>query len=66
MTIDDIRKAVKHIEGVSGDPEAAHSKEDDLYHAFVKHIAKSEMGNFSIMAKEVLKTEKIKFSRWCA
>ena len=66
MTLDEIKKNVENIKTLSndGDDEIAHKLEDELYVAFVEHVAKSDLGNISIMAKEIIKTKYFNFSRW--
>ena len=71
MTLDDVKKAVVHIEEIKGDDESAHSHEDELHQAVLKEIASlNPHDDLSVdaieMAKEALKTLDIDFSRWCA
>lgn len=66
MTIETIREQVGAIRAVRDDDERAHSKEDELYEAFVRHVAAGPPSEVTMLAKEVLKTKKIEFSRWCA
>jgi hypothetical protein len=66
MNIQDIRNSVDGIKEMSFDDEAAHSREDDLYYAFIVYIAKGVDVEYAEMAKEVLKTKQIDFARWCA
>lgn len=66
MTLDEIRAAVAEIEALKGDDEAAHSLEDALHVDFIHHVADVAGGELSEMAREVLRTEKIDFARWCA
>lgn len=65
MNIEQIKEQIKLIKGVAGDPEAAHSYEDALYEQVLQTIAKGAK-NAPELAKEALKTTKIKFPRWCA
>jgi len=66
MTLEGIRKAVKQIEDCAEDFEVAHGLEDTLHLTFIDHVANCNNHTLSEMAKEVLKTEKIKFERFCA
>jgi hypothetical protein len=65
MDMDTIKISIAKICEIRGDDERAHSWEDVLYQEFVKYIAerKDHLGK---MAREILKTQKIDFSRWCA
>ena len=65
MNIDDIKLRIKAIKRMSHDPELAHAAEDETRVSFIEHIASFE-NPCQAMAKEVLKTSKIKFSRWFA
>jgi hypothetical protein len=66
MDIQEILSRVAKIEEESWDDEVAHIKEDELRRDFIKHVAESGDKNLAEMASEVLKTEDIDFSRWCA
>lgn len=67
MTLEKIKKSIEKIEESSDDPESAHSQEDQLYYDFIKFVSKYDPNHdIAKMAKEVLKTEKIDFTRWCA
>jgi hypothetical protein len=61
-----IRQRVWEIASMAHDPEAAHGEEDRLHKQFIEYIASHGPDPFAEMAKEVLKTEDIDFSRWCA
>lgn len=65
MTHDEAKQRVEEIRTLAGDDEAAHAAEDQLYHDFVFFVAMRE-GPHRAIAAEILKTGKIKFSRWCA
>jgi hypothetical protein len=65
MTKEQIIKNVKEIKGSQHDAEAAHSMEDSLYLEFVEYVATLPIP-IAEKAKEVLKTQYIEFSRWCA
>ena len=49
-----------------GDHESLHAAEDDLYLSLLKAIAKGSCEDPQGCAKEALKTQKLKFERWCA
>jgi hypothetical protein len=66
MNLSDIKMDLEFLESISYDDESAHGFEDDLRDRFIKFIAEEGESKFSKMAKEVLKTSDIKFSRWCA
>ena len=67
MNIADVTRAVATIADIgSGDPEAAHSREDDLYESVLRAIADGLATDPVAMAKEALKTKDIEFPRWCA
>ncbi len=65
MNIEEIQYRIKAINEISHDDEAAHSLEDRLYEDFIKHVSKrkDKIGN---MARQILATQEIDFSRWCA
>ena len=63
MTLEKIKARVKNITKVSGDDEVAHNEEDSLYFDFVKHISETGNDEQRKMAKAILKTEKLNFSR---
>lgn len=59
--------AVAAVAEKVGDPERAHSREDDAYLAFLKEIAKGmNQYHAANMAKILLKTQELNFPRWCA
>ena len=66
MTIEDVKRKLKRIEGMAFDPEGAHSYEDDLFVEFIAEVAEHGSGELQEMAHEVLKSTKIKFPRWYA
>lgn len=66
MTRQEIEKAIEHIREIAADDEMAHSEEDDLYAAFVRHVAETAGGELAECAKMVLTTSEIRFARWCA
>jgi len=66
--IDLIKNSVRELKKMRDDDESAHSFEDELRGSVLKDIAsgkysKKECQEF---AREVLKTSKIDFARWCA
>jgi hypothetical protein len=65
MNVDEAKRRVENIAAQAGDAEGAHSSEDMLYSDFVRFVATQE-GDLAEVAKEILKTEKIDFPRWCA
>lgn len=65
MKLEDIKKAVKEIEEIKEDDEAAHMEQDDLYRSIIKAIAEGKTVTPE-MAQEALKVEEIDFSRWYA
>jgi len=65
MKIEEIKQRVQEIAKNAGDPESAHSMEDELLFDFVRLIAEQD-SEFSAAAKEVLKVAEIDFPRWCA
>jgi hypothetical protein len=78
MTPEEARATVDSIRIIGrGDPEAAHSMEDNLYHRFVRSVAtilddnKIEITWFDVaeviaLAEIILETEDIEFPRWRA
>lgn len=65
MTLKELKKRIKMIQEIAHDDEAAHSMEDDLRDEVLREIAKGS-AEACQLAKEVLKTSKIDFARWCA
>jgi hypothetical protein len=69
MDIEEVKRRIEEVERFSSvhDDEVAHSKEDDLHQAVLRHIADHcsdlECRELAIAA---LKTIDLKFSRWCA
>ena len=66
MNIDDVKAGVAQIRAVSADCERAHGMEDGLRDRFIRHVAATASPELARMAKEVLKSSDINFSRWCA
>ena len=57
--------AVRYIESIKGDDEAAHSSEDELRRMVLTHIAEGGR-NVRELARIALTTEDIEFARWYA
>lgn len=66
MTLEEIKNRVKEISDMAGDSEAAHSMEDSLMRDFISHVSAVADKELADMACEVMLTENIAFSRWCA
>lgn len=66
MTVDEIEMRVGEIRAMDGDPERAHSNEDDLHQQVLAAIANGECADPAECAKAALETLEIKFARWCA
>lgn len=65
MEVKDIKNRIREIKLMAGDYEVAHSKEDSLRDDVLREIARG-CPNPSELAKEVLKTSKLDFARYCA
>lgn len=66
MTIDEIKKRINEIRERSGDDESAHGLEDKLYYDILVSIADGSTDDAQGIAREAIKTQAIRFSRWCA
>lgn len=69
MKVNEIRAWVSEIRTLQAenDYEFAHSKEDQLHLAFIRHVANETTDPIlKEMALEVLKADDISFPRWCA
>lgn len=66
MTLEDAVRKINKIENVSADAELAHSLEDGLYLEFIVQVAQQGDDNLKAIAKEILKSQDIHFSRWRA
>ena len=66
MDLEYVKQEVAKIEAMKGDDEAAHSAEDRLRAEFIALVAEVGSPELAAMAQEVLKTDEIDFSRWCA
>lgn len=66
LTITEVKKRLSEIEQLSKmDPEAAHSREDDLYSLALRAVIHHDPDCIEI-ANLALTAEKIEFPRWCA
>jgi hypothetical protein len=67
MTREEIEQAVAEIAKMgSWDDERAHCSEDQLREAFIRHVADTAGGELSELARLVLTTSDMEFSRWYA
>ena len=66
MTIQDVKNEIEKIKSIAGDDEVMHSGEDGLRAKFIEHIAALDIPVYAEMARLVLTTDNIEFSRWCA
>lgn len=66
ITIEIVRKFLKHIEEIQGNFELAHVREDDLYVSVLRSIANDKCENPRECCKEALKTSELDFSRHCS
>ncbi len=66
MNLEEIKTAVEKIKAMGGDDEAMHASEDGLHVRFIEFIAEQGPPDLQEMAKEILKTEEMPFSRHCA
>ena len=64
IDLKEIKEAIKQID--VEDNECAHIREDNLYLEFIDLVSKCDDINLSEMAKELLKTQDMAFSRWYA
>ena len=65
MDIQTIKKRIEEIRELRSDYKLAHGLEDNLYIDFIKYIARQK-GEYAKEAREILKTDKIDFNRYCA
>ncbi len=65
MDVNDINKRLGAIIQVQDDDETAHGLEDDLYVDFIEFVSQRKDA-IGLLAKQVLKARKVKFSRWTA
>lgn len=71
MTLKDARRRVNKIAEMAGDPEVAHSEEDDFRTDVLRAIAGIDLSASGArtarqLAREALSTGEIRFPRWCA
>lgn len=69
MDLKQIQARVEEIRQVmekDNDDEYAHSCEDALHQDVLQHIADKAPEPWASLAREALKTDQIKFERWCA
>lgn len=66
MTPEWIEGQVRDIEAIAGDDEMAHGAEDQLHQEVLAAIANGETSDPAACARAALKTQNIKFARWCA
>ena len=65
MDLQGIKDRLKEIRELAGDDERAHSLEDELYEVLLQHCA-IHCKQCGPLAIEALKSQEIKFERWCA
>lgn len=65
MTITEVEDRVEQIRRASGDDEAAHGMQDDLYDDVLAAIAEGAPDS-AALAAAALKVGEIKFHRWMA
>ena len=68
MTMEQIEQQLAQIreEAAAGDPEHAHTEEDELFLRFIQHVAATAEGELALKAHTVLQSTHIRFPRWCA
>ncbi|MDP1698360.1 MAG: hypothetical protein Q8L45_11355 [Xanthomonadaceae bacterium] len=66
MDLKYIKQDVAKIEAMKGDYEMAHLAEIDLRAGFIALVAEVGSPELAAMAREVLKTDEIDFTRSCA
>lgn len=66
MTLEEIEERINKVRELSrsGVCDEAHGKEDDLHIDFIKYITETGTTEQKKLAKKVLSTLKLKFSRW--
>ena len=65
MKVKEAKARIEHLKEISGDDEAAHIEEDDLRDDFIIFVAKRK-DRIGKIAKIILTSEDVSFSRWCA
>ena len=66
MTPESVREEIDRIRAVAHDDERAHGMEDDLLWQFVVWCANTGTPEVRAVANEVLSSQPLPFSRWCA
>ena len=66
VTIEWIGEQVAAIRECVGDPDSAHSMEDDLYRIVLEHIGAGKVDDPALCACAALETKELDFPRWCA
>lgn len=66
LSVEEVIREVALIKAISHDDEAAHGMEDALHQRVLRAIAREKCVDPVACAREALKTDKIKFERWCA
>ena len=66
LTVKDVIERVQKIFDIRDDDEMAHIYEDNLYLDVLKAIAEEKCDNPAACAREAVKADEIKFSRWHA
>lgn len=69
MTADDVKRRVEQIRDIwvrDGDEERCHSMEDELRSDVLFAIADGVVEDPEAVASAALRTDDIKFARWCA
>lgn len=66
MTVEEIKASVAAIRDMASDDEAAHAHEDQLHQTVLQAIADGTCPDPQACAAEALKTNEIRFERWCA
>lgn len=64
MDLDHIKQRVADIEAMKASDDAAHRAEDQLWIDFISFVATSGPPELAALAREVLRTDDIDFSRW--
>lgn len=64
-TVAEVLRRIEEIRACAGDDEAAHGREDDLYHDFIRSLAPRH-DRIGRLARLVLQTRLVTFTRHCA
>jgi hypothetical protein len=65
LTVEDVERQVEKIRAMKGDPEGAHSEEDDMIRRVLYEIS-NEDSAAGDLATAAVKSYDISFPRWCA